>query len=166
MEGKNKYGSICGLPDEELADPEELERQLFLEEWGAILALPIRGGNPIKPNIDEYFGVDWGAFATMDFERTMVRFDKARYRIDKHREERNNILDAMEMIQRQLPSRDVRRVLEYVRKGVLDIGDIRDMNMYMVAVHDCRVRWLRQEIVRLQEARAERREREFAGFFG
>ena len=59
----NRYGSIPDLPYEELADPAELERQVFIREWGPILQLPVHPRSPIKPNIDEHFGVDWGAFA-------------------------------------------------------------------------------------------------------
>ena len=39
---KSRYGSVPGLSDEELASPEELERQAMREQWGAILALPVR----------------------------------------------------------------------------------------------------------------------------
>ena len=41
-EQANRYGSVEGLADEELADPDELERQAFREEWAPILALPRR----------------------------------------------------------------------------------------------------------------------------
>ena len=40
---KNRYGSVPGLDDEELAEPWELERQVTLQEWGPVLALPVRG---------------------------------------------------------------------------------------------------------------------------
>lgn len=73
------YGSVPGLPDEELADPEELGRHVFRAEWGPILALPVRRAPTIRPDIDESLGVDWGAFGTVDFERTVPAFDKARY---------------------------------------------------------------------------------------
>ena len=44
----------------ELADPEELERQVFLDEWGPILALPCKGSNGvIRPAIDEFGHVDY-----------------------------------------------------------------------------------------------------------
>ena len=35
------YGSIPGLDDSELADPDELEHQAMIAEWGPILALPM-----------------------------------------------------------------------------------------------------------------------------
>ena len=59
----NRYGSVPGLDDAELADPLELEREIMLEEWGPVLALPVKGGrNWIGPAVDESGGVDWGAF--------------------------------------------------------------------------------------------------------
>jgi hypothetical protein len=83
---KNRYGSVPGLDDEELADPWELERQVFLQEFGPVLALPVRGKrNWIHAAVDENGGLDWGAFGTVDFSRTMPEFDKARYKADKLR---------------------------------------------------------------------------------
>ncbi len=40
---RNPYGSVPGLDDEELASPEELERQVMMEEWAPVLALPVQG---------------------------------------------------------------------------------------------------------------------------
>jgi hypothetical protein len=33
-----QYGSVPGLDDDELADPNELERQIYREEFGPMLA--------------------------------------------------------------------------------------------------------------------------------
>src|SRR4030042_3485715 len=83
----NKYGSVPGLDDTELADPYELEREVMLEEWGPVLALPVKGGQRwIGPVADESGGVDWGAFGSVDFERYSGGFDKARYKAEKLRE--------------------------------------------------------------------------------
>ena len=68
MERKNRYGSVPGLDDEELADPAELEREVVLQEWGPVLSLPVQGSKSgIVPAVDESGGVDWGAFGTVDF---------------------------------------------------------------------------------------------------
>ena len=166
MEGKSKYGSISDLPDEELADPEELERRVFLDEWGAILALPIRGGNPIKPNIDEYFGVDWGAFATVDFERTMSRFDKLRYRVDKLREEYRWAEIQIEVSNRQVRSKAKDQVLKQLERGVIDVDHIEAVDMLILARWHLRARRLLQEIASLEEARARRKRKESGAFFG
>ena len=40
VERADKYGRVPGLEDEELADPDELERQAFRRDWAPILALP------------------------------------------------------------------------------------------------------------------------------
>ena len=68
---ENRYGGVPDLDDEELADPEELEKQALAEEWGPVLALPSKGGRGrAQQAVDESGEVDWGAFATVDFERT------------------------------------------------------------------------------------------------
>ncbi|MFC1604034.1 hypothetical protein ACFL5F_03310, partial [Planctomycetota bacterium] len=80
----SRYGSVTGLDDAELADPVELEREVVLEEWGPVLALPVKGNrSSIRPVVDESGGVDWGAFGTVDFERQSGEFDKARYKAEK-----------------------------------------------------------------------------------
>ena len=48
-----------GLDEEELADPEELERQVFLKEFGPVLALPRYKGTPWLPAVDSSDGLDW-----------------------------------------------------------------------------------------------------------
>ena len=66
----NRYGSVPGLDDSELADPDELERQVLRQEFGPVLALPVKGnGSSIRPVVDEAGGVDWGAFGTVDEAR-------------------------------------------------------------------------------------------------
>lgn len=39
----NRYGSVAGLDDDELLDPVELERAVYRQEFGAVLALPVKG---------------------------------------------------------------------------------------------------------------------------
>ena len=39
---KNRYGSVPGLDDSELADPEELEHQVFKEMYAPVWLLPER----------------------------------------------------------------------------------------------------------------------------
>lgn len=79
VERPDRYGSVPGLDDSELAEPDELEKQVFMEQWSPILALPVKGRvNSIQPVIDESDGIDWGAFGTVDFDRYRPEFDKAR----------------------------------------------------------------------------------------
>lgn len=59
-ECSSRYGSVPGLDDAELADPDELEREVMLEEWGPVLALPVKGNRSnVRPVVDEAGGVDW-----------------------------------------------------------------------------------------------------------
>ena len=146
VERKNRYGSVPGLGDEELADPRELERQVMLQEWGPILALPVRHRKcPIRPNIDEYFGVDWGAFATVDFERATGGFDKLRYKADKLKEELRDCLIMLSIVSRRLP-RAKYGVLKYLRMGVIDLEHIATGDMLALAKYDLRARRLQKEI--------------------
>ena len=146
----NRYGSVVGLDDEELASPEELERQVFLEQWESVLALPVRGRrNSIQPHIDEYFGVDWGAFATVDFSRSMPEFDKARYKADKLREELRYVIIVMQTLSGRLP-RARRQVLKYLQRGVIELGHIESLDMYELARLDLRARRLQKQIQQLK----------------
>ena len=65
---KDRYGSVAGLDDSELANPDELERQVYREELAPILALPVQGNRcSLRPAIDEDGSLCWGAFGTVDF---------------------------------------------------------------------------------------------------
>ena len=148
---KNRYGSVPGLDDEELASPEELERQVFVQEWGPVLALPVRGRkSPFMPSIDEYFGVDWGAFASVDFERSMPEFDKARYKADRLQEELRDVIIMMETLSNRLP-RAKRQVLQLVWMGVIDLEHIENFDMYQMARLYLRARRLQKEIRQLRD---------------
>ena len=157
----NRYGSVAGLDDEELASPEELERQVFLQEWWPILRLPRPKRGPITPNIDEYFGVDWGAFGTVDFERYSGGFDKARYKADRLREELRDVLIMMQTLSGRLPRARL-QVLKYVRMGVIDLGHIESLDMYELARLYMRARRLQEEIRQLKDASFSRRRRQLA----
>ena len=158
----NRYGSVPGLDDEELALPEELERQVFIEEWWPILRLPVRHRKSlIRPTIDEDGHIDWGAFATVDFERYSGGFDKARYKADKLREELRHVLIMMEIISRRLPKART-LVLRYVERGIIDLGHIESLDMYELARLDLRARRLQDEIRQLRGASRARRRGQLA----
>ena len=162
----NRYGSVVGLDDEELASPEELERLVFLEQWESVLALPVRGRrNLIQPNIDEYFGVDWGAFATVDFSRSMPDFDKARYKAERLREELRDVLIMMQTLSGRLP-RARFQVLKCLRTGVIELGHIESVDMYELARLDLRARRLQKQIRLLRDVSWARRETQLAEVLG
>jgi hypothetical protein len=161
----NRYGSVAGLDDEELADPDELERQVMAQEWGLILAIPVKGrGNWIVPAIDESGGVDFGAFGTVDFERTMPEFDKVRYKADKLREQLKDLTIRMSLVKERLPGKAKYLVLKYLKMGIIDMGHIVDFDMLCLARLYLRARRLRDEIWRLERASEVRMQRRIERF--
>ncbi len=148
---RNRYGSVPGLDDEELADPDELERQALHEEWGPVLRLPVRGRGGFRPEIDED-GVEFGAFASVDFKRTMPEFDKARYKADKLREELRDTLILLSIVKRRLPGKAKYLVLKYLRMAVIELEHVADDDMLALAKFYLRARRLRDEIRDLEEA--------------
>ena len=78
------YGHVPGMADSELLEPQELERMVFMHEFGPVLALPVEPRKSvIKPTVDEEGRLDWGAFGTVDFDRYTGGFNKARYKADR-----------------------------------------------------------------------------------
>jgi len=148
----NPYGSVPGLDDEELLDPDELERLIIEKELGPVLALPVetkRGG--IKPSTDEGGQIDWGAFGTVDFDRYRPKFDKMLYKADRLKEELTNQRLMMEVISARINTVAKYKVIKYVSMGILDLGDIRDFDMYCLAERYLRAKSLQREITELKE---------------
>ena len=157
----NRYGSIEGLPDEELADPDELERLYWMEEFAPVLALPERKVRKgwIRPNIDEDGKIDWGAFGTVDFDRYRPKFDKMLCKADWLAEEVANQCLMMETISARIKTWAKYKIIEYVTNGILDIGDIVDFDMYCLAERYMRTRRLIREIAELKKKSWEKREK-------
>ena len=73
VERPSGWGSVPGLEDNELLDERELERWMEQQEWGPVLALPIKKPRgAIRPSIDEEGHLRRGAFGAVDFERMAV----------------------------------------------------------------------------------------------
>ena len=163
----SRYGSVPELPDEELADPEELERQIYIREFGPVLALPIKTvRREIRPAIDETGCVDWGAFATVDFERHSPALDKARHKADRLREELKDVLIQLGIATRHVPAPTRKLVLKQLRDGVIEFDDIVDADMQILARLFLRSRRLQAEIAAAEEASRQRKQKEFAKLFG
>jgi len=159
LKRQRSYGSIEGLPDEELADPDELERMVFKQEWGPVLALPRQHSKcGIRPNVDDDGRVDWGAFATVDFDRYRGEFDKVRYKADKLKKRLKDMVIMLSIMSERIPGRNKYKVLKLVRMGIVDIGDIADNEMYFLAEMYLRALRLRREIQKLEEFSRRRRE--------
>lgn len=155
----NRYGCVPGLEDDELSDPVELERQVFLEEFAPILALPQRGANHvIRLAIDESGVVDRGAFGTVDFERLHGSFNKARYKADKLKEELRRVLILLSIDNDRIPGKAKYQVLKYLRMGVIDLDHIEDWDMWLLARRFLQARRLRREIRAVERAAWGRRQ--------
>ena len=164
LEREQGYGKVAGLADEELADPDELERQVVREELGPILSLPRKRKHGFfRQDVDED-GFAYGAFATVDFDRGRPGFDKARYKAEKLREELRNVVIMIDMIRRRLPRKKAAMVLKEVKMGVLDADDIEHMDMWQLAKKWQRARWIRGQIVDLEEASFRRKQKQTEAF--
>ena len=162
----NRYGSVQGLDDEELITPAEVERIFLREEFAPILALPVKTKKSgIRPNIDEDGTVEWGAFGTVDFDR-YTSFDKARYKADRLKEQ---IYDERLMI--EITSGHIKpiaryKIIKYVLKGILDVDEIVDVEMYCLAKRFLRVRRLQRELAEVKERSGQRRRNQAEKFLG
>ena len=156
----NRYGSVAGLDDAELLGPAELERQVYQQEFGPVLALPVKGNKSgVRPVVDEAGGVDWGAFGTVDFERYKGGFDKVRYKADKLREELKDLVLRMGSIKERLLGKAKYMVLKYLKMGIIELEHIVDFDMWCLARLFLRARRLRDEIGRLEKVSKVRRYR-------
>jgi len=157
VEHGNRYGSVPGLCDDELADPAELERAVYQQEFGPVLALAVKGNrSSIRPVVDESGGVDFGAFGTVDFER-MYPFDKVRYKAEKLREQLRDLMIRIGIVKERLPGRAKFLVLKFLKMGVIELEHIVDFDMLCLARLYLRARRLRDEIGRLEQVSEVRR---------
>ena len=145
----NKYGSVEGLEDDELASPAELERMCFQELWGPVLLLPCK--KSYSPAWDIRVGADYNAFASVDFDRMRPEFDKAMYIRDKLWEEVKDLMIRMKILSERIQDIRKYKVLRLVGKGVIDADDIQDWDMWQLAVMYKRAIRIRKNIDRLQE---------------
>ncbi len=163
-EHKNRYGSVPGLADSELANPEELERQVWINEFGPVLALPVeRKKRWIRPAIDEDGRLDWGAFGTVDFER-MYPFNKVLYKADKLSEQLKNVLIMFSIVNERVKGRAKYLVLKYLKMGIIELEHIVDNDMRALARLYLRILRLRKGITELREVSERRRQRQAEAF--
>lgn len=164
-EHNNKYGSVPGLDDSELADPDELERLVLEREFAPVLALPDKAGRSgIRPNIDEGGRVDWGAFGTVDFDRYGQQFDKLRYKADKIAERRKDVLIMFGIVNERIKAWAKYLVLKYLRIGIIELEHVIDDDMSAMARLFLRAERMKKEIAELREAGERRRQQKAAAF--
>lgn len=158
----SRYGTIEDLDEDEMASPDELERMVWQQEFGPILALPQRGRKcGFKPNFDENGEIDFGAFATVDFERTQPEFDKIRYKADKLGQELKHVLITFSIVSDRIPGKTKYKVLKYLKMGYLELDEIVHSDMQALGRLFLRANKLKQEISRLREASWARRMKRF-----
>ena len=146
-----EYGTVPGLDVDELADPDELERQVMRQDFEPVLMLPDRSGrSSLGPNIEDG-RVDWGAFGTVDFDRSR-QFDKARYKAEKLREELSGLLRLMDVSKSHVPGKAKYLVLKHLRMGVIDIDHIENVDMLVLARQYLRARRLQKQISELEQS--------------
>ena len=163
----NRYGSVPGLDDSELADPDELERQVLREEFGPVLALPVKASKSgIRPQVDESGNLDWGAFGTVDFDRYSGGFDKARYKADKLREQLDDLRIRFSMVSDRLKVEAKYLVLKYLRMNIIALEHIVNEDMLALARLYLRAKRLRKQIDDLRQASERRRQRQAAAIWG
>lgn len=150
---------MVGLDDEELATPEELERNIIRDEWGPVLELPVndRQGS-FRPDVDED-GVVFGAFGSVDFDRIRPGFDKAQYKADKIREQLKDVIIMFEMVRERLPRRPASLILKYLRMGIIDLECISSFDMLSLARFYLRAKHLRKQGAELEEVSWRRKQR-------
>lgn len=155
--GKGQYGGVPDLNEDELADPEELERAVMMAEWGPVLALPGRGSRgSFRPDRDED-GIVVGAFGSVDFDRCRPELDKARYKAGKLKERLKDILILASIVKERLPGRAKYLVLKYLRMGIIGMEHIVNEDMCALAKMHLRAAKLREEIAQLRDASLRRR---------
>ncbi len=151
-ERKDRYGGVPGLDESELANPDELERQVYREELAPILALPVQGNrSSIRPAIDEDGSLDWGAFGTVDFEK-MYPFNKVLYKADKLREQLKNVLIMFSIVNERLKPWAKYMVLKYLKMGIIELEHIVDNDMRALGRLHLRIWRLRKQIAELRQA--------------
>ncbi len=164
VERQNRYGSLPDLEDEEPADPDELERLAMAEEWAPILALPVKSRRGwVRPVADES-SVDFDAFASVDFQRTIPELDKARYKADRLQEKRGDLLILIGIVKERLPGKAKYQVLKYLSMGVIDLDHIVSDDMLALARLYLRARRLQKEIAELRESSRARRAKQMEAF--
>ena len=109
--------------------------------------------------VDESGHLDHGAFGTVDFERLMPEFDKARYKAEKLREQLKDLLIILSIVKDRLPSRAKHLVLKYVRMGIIGLEHIDNEDMRALAKLYLRARRLQKETAELAELRRRTRQR-------
>ena len=159
LEGEDECGGAVGLDDRELADLEELERQVFKKYWGQMLTLAVKRRRPsIRPTIDEDGKRDWGAFGTVDFERWGGGFRRAHQKVERLRERLRDRLILVDIVKERLSGKAKYLVLKYLRMGIAGLEHVVNEDMRGLAELELEVCRLRKRIGDVQESNRQKRQ--------
>ena len=147
------YGHVEGVPDEELLTGAELERWVYLEEFGPILALPRpKQACFFRPNgFNDNGKPDWGAFGTVDFDRYSGGFNKRLYKVDKLKERLKDKNIVFEIVSERIHNIEKYTVLQYLKAGIIKLEHIQDEDMYALAQVFLQICRLTTEIIELKK---------------
>ncbi len=153
----NGYGSIQDLPDEELASPQELEHIAFLMDYEPVLLLPKPKAAKYNPALN-WSNPDYNAFLSTDFDRIMPEFDKLRYKADKLKEQLNDVMITVAVMNEKIQKKVKYKLLRWIRDGRIEPDQIKDCQIWQLAKYYKRALFLKKEILRLQDARCKRQQ--------
>ena len=159
---KFELGALKDLSGDELASPEELERQVIKAELEPLLLLPRSGKgyrNFSAHDCSDEIGFD--AFGTVDFDKYRPKFDSARYKADKLKAELKRLVIQIEMLNDRIHDKNKYKLLKCVKLGIIDKDDIENWDMWQIAVYYMRAIKLRKQIAELAEASRIRKERKY-----
>lgn len=145
-ERAKKYGSVPGLDDWELADPDVLERWAFVEAWRPILELPTESSEWRPHGVADDDGhIDFGAFGTVDFERMYpTAWSGSRRRSLSWQLKVARVM--LDGVRHRVAPAMQRRILTLLRDGQIEFEHIADDDMQSIAKWWSRVRGLRAEL--------------------
>jgi hypothetical protein len=153
------------MAEDEYADLEEIERVVLREMFEPVLMLPeVKEKNSFRRDMDERGGMDFGAFGTVDFERVKPVFDKARYKVEKLKEEIANTRILFDITFKKITAKAKYKVLKYVGRGIIDVDDIVPVDLWLCGRMYLRMLHLSRQIRELREKSWERRKARLRGW--
>lgn len=161
VEHPDRYGKIEDLSDEELASPDELERQAVKAELEPVLLLPVKkkkNGYHRAWDCSEEIGFD--AFGTADFDRYRPEFDKARYKAEKLKEQLRDFVMIIQIVHDRITGMAKNRLpklLRLARNGIIDADDIEHWDSWQYVKMYMRALRIKKEILELEEKSRQRK---------
>ncbi|MFC1763273.1 hypothetical protein ACFL6U_14495 [Planctomycetota bacterium] len=163
----NRYGSVPGLDDSELVDPDELERQIIRQEFEPLLTLPIRASYGTHSwDFNSIYRTDCGAFGSIDFDRYRSQPDKHRSKANRVKEKLKDVVILFYIVNNKLQPMAKYVVLKHLHKGIIELDHIVHEDMRALARLYLRIKKMRHQIAWLKEASERYRQRKAEALWG